>query len=78
MFFPKMWLSIVVFVYSVQFAMADCNHDNCLRAVIGKPHTHILGLCLISNILLASAFPTRSGAADCASYLLVTVTPVTV
>ncbi|OIW30689.1 hypothetical protein CONLIGDRAFT_630639 [Coniochaeta ligniaria NRRL 30616] len=40
-------------------AIADCSHNNCLRAVIGD------------------AFPTRNGAADCSSYLRVTVTPPT-
>jgi len=39
---------------------ANCNHDNCLRAVI------------------ASAFPTRHGDADCSSYFAVTVEPETV
>jgi len=38
---------------------ADCNHNNCLRAVLGI------------------SFPTRSGLADCMSYLQATVTPAT-
>ncbi|KAL8377629.1 hypothetical protein RB595_008361 [Gaeumannomyces hyphopodioides] len=40
-------------------ASGNCNHNNCLRAVI------------------ASAFPARSGAADCGSFMDVTVTPAT-
>jgi hypothetical protein len=59
---------------------ASCNSNNCLRgkhgsqvledrkrAVIDTPITAIIG----------SAVPTRSGAADCSSYLAVTVTPAT-
>ncbi|OIW23024.1 hypothetical protein CONLIGDRAFT_650129 [Coniochaeta ligniaria NRRL 30616] len=39
--------------------LADCTHNNCLRAV------------------LADSIPTRSGLADCNSYLQTTVTPAT-
>jgi len=39
--------------------IADCTHDNCLRAVLGV------------------SYPTRSGLADCNSYLQTTVTPAT-
>lgn len=42
-------------LYTAQLALANCNHDNCLRAVI------------------ASAFTTRSGSADCTSYFQTTV-----
>jgi len=61
-----MHFSAAIALQSVQFvvfattAFAQCNHDNCLRAVI------------------ASAFPTRSGSADCASYFEATVTPAPV
>ncbi|KAK6526509.1 hypothetical protein TWF694_005092 [Orbilia ellipsospora] len=49
--------TILLVLSSLKLAAADCNHNNCLRAVI------------------ASAVPTRHGAADCSSYLAVTVTP---
>jgi hypothetical protein len=70
-----MWLSIVGLwlLYAAQLAAANCNHDNCLRDVIGKPLYTRFGFVSICNILLASAFPTRHGSADCTSYFRTTV-----
>ena len=32
----KMWLPIVALLYGAQLAVASCDHNNCLRAVIGS------------------------------------------
>ncbi len=78
-------LLVVAVAYLAALASADCDHNNCYRGVcfllaysLAIPSRAIeLTLFIIYYQLpavLASAYATRSGLADCQSYFLTTVT----